>query len=809
MPWMLAPDGTRHDILPEHTDVARSNGYTLEGDESVVVDTTTGLPMTVATSERDDAIGVRDENPDEFRVREDSARKEREHGGVAGAIGTGAESFVDTATFGAYGAATDFVLGDEYTTNRRERAEVHEEVDFGGKIAGVIVPTLLTGGTGTVAALARATPVALAERAAIRIAAGGAKKGFARQLAYKAAGHGVEGAALAAGEAVQELALSEDPLTLERVGSTFTSKMLYGGLFGAGAGAGGHAMQLGLRRAKNALGNASERLGGHGALSDDVARMTKPELEAARRESKYALGQDAVEQVRAIREADDVFLVTSSSDRAVVTKARGKLRNLLDNPKLTAEKPWLLEDAIYREEVVLQKLLDDKPGTLARLASKDDVLVEKLSKQIDEYSKAVKLVGEEAALYGNLHGLKIKGKGKGSGVTLDKGDLEDFRVLLQSGAAKKMRSGAMERLPATLDRNLSLQSHLKSISNNTAPRLAEIKDALDGMKGGGKKAGMLEQAAQGVVFGAVTAAAAPFAGTAAPLVGAKVAQQVNDWIFGRMGKVASEASARTASAVDAFLDIAKKAERIMPPLATKTLLSVQFAPDESTREKGGKQAPVTLTDAYKAREREVLSQTEPTPNGSRKMAMAARQALADRMSALYEVDPLAADQMEALAARRIGFLATKLPKRPPVMAASLGPDNWRPSDMAMRTWARYVAAVEDPGAIEERLADGSVTPEDAEAMRTVYPERFAAMQMMLLERMHELRASLPYERRLALSIFSGVPVDPAMDPRILRVLQGSFLNEEGSEGGTQAPRAQAQFGSVSKPKPTAAQERAG
>ena len=34
----------------------------------------------------------------------------------------------------------------------------------------------------------------------------------------------------------------------------------------------------------------------------------------------------------------------------------------------------------------------------------------------------------------------------------------------------------------------------------------------------------------------------------------------------------------------------------------------------------------------------------------------------------------------------------------------------------MRTWARYVAAVEDPGGVEERLAAGTVTPEDAEKL---------------------------------------------------------------------------------------------
>jgi hypothetical protein len=58
-------------------------------------------------------------------------------------------------------------------------------------------------------------------------------------------------------------------------------------------------------------------------------------------------------------------------------------------------------------------------------------------------------------------------------------------------------------------------------------------------------------------------------------------------------------------------------------------------------------------------------------------------------------------------------------------------------------------------------------------------------------------------------MFSGVAVDPALDPKVLAILQGSFANEEGSEGGTEAPRPEPQFGSVTKPEPTPAQQRGG
>jgi hypothetical protein len=130
--------------------------------------------------------------------------------------------------------------------------------------------------------------------------------------------------------------------------------------------------------------------------------------------------------------------------------------------------------------------------------------------------------------------------------------------------------------------------------------------------------------------------------------------------------------------------------------------------------------------------------------------------------------------------------------------------------MEMRTFARYVAAVEDPGGVEERLAAGTVTPEDAEAYRTVYPERFAALQTQILQSLPTLKKTLPYQRRLSFSIFTGVPVDPSMAPNIVAALQSQFEQEPGSEGGMQAPKAQPQFGSVKKSleEPTPAQHRA-
>ena len=67
--------------------------------------------------------------------------------------------------------------------------------------------------------------------------------------------------------------------------------------------------------------------------------------------------------------------------------------------------------------------------------------------------------------------------------------------------------------------------------------------------------------------------------------------------------------------------------------------------------------------------------------------------------------------------------------------------------------------------------------------------------------------SLTRAAKLGLTIMTGVPWDPALSPPILKVLQSVHLQEEGSEGGEQAPRAQPQYGSITREQPTSSQKR--
>lgn len=387
------------------------------------------------------------------------------------------------------------------------------------------------------------------------------------------------------------------------------------------------------------------------------------------------------------------------------------------------------------------------------------------------------------------------------------------------------RAAALDAVPAALERNRALQAKIAELTAAPASeRLGHIASAIDDIAVGGGKKTLAQQMLGGSAFSGAASAVRGIAGLAsaipgvgpllgmaghmiAPLAGVKASELVTSKVFGRMAKASADVAARTQRAVTAFLDVGKKAAPAAPVLASKVLAAVRYAPEtkRAPLPKATARIAPKLADSYRERSAELRSQVTRDMTGAHVMRPEARAAMAERLAGVRAANPILADRMETLAARRVEFLASKLPRRPDLGIVQLGPDTWTPSDMEMRAFARYAAAVEDPGGVEERLVDGTVTPEDAEALNAVYPERVAEIKRQIVERLPTLQKTLPYARRLALSIFTGVPVDPAMHPAVLAVLQGQFAAEPNTGGGMQAPRAQPAFGSVSAEQPTKAQ----
>ncbi len=732
--------------------------------------------------------------------------------------GQQAKAFVGSALSGATLGGSDLLdryasTDDEWAATKLGR-EHNPKTALAGNLVGAVGPALIPG-AGAAGAIASVTPAGAVARlgAGLTKTAGGAS--LASRAGTAALGFGVEGGLQGAGQGVQKLVMADDPLTIEHAAAVLGSSALLGAAGGAVLGAGGVVASQAARSAAKGLARSrpivKEATEGATAVPDDLvgldakgynaAEKLEREALATKQVAEKAASADGLAQYQATANDANHWLVADGEARKLLVKSKNALRTAGDDVVGLQKNPYTLLKPLRVEAQAIRGTLAKADETLAALAAEDATLAATLAKRVEAGTEAVELEGKLARRFSDFTGQKMGKVGQ-----VARADAEAFLGAMTRGEVQGARRAALDALPARLEQNAALQARIEAASIPKAElgseRLTQIADLRAELaSGAGAKKGLLEQMAQGSIMGGVMSAlpALPFGGVLVPLIGAKVASTVTGLVFGRGAKAIAEQGARTARAVDAFMDVGKKLAPAAPPLASKVLASVSFG-EPAKLARGVKEAPIdsSLLGIYKKREAEIRSQIVAGPDGVPMMRPDARARVAERLAPMHVLSPRLADQVETMAARRLEFLASKLPQRPDFGVMQMGPDTWTPSDMEMRKFARFVAAVEDPGSVEERLAHGTITPEDAEAYAKVYPERLADLKRQVIERLPELRATLPSPRKVALSILTGIPVDPAMQPSMIRRLQAQFGAEQGTEGGMQAPRAAPQGGSVAR-----------
>src|SRR6185295_90320 len=84
----------------------------------------------------------------------------------------------------------------------------------------------------------------------------------------------------------------------------------------------------------------------------------------------------------------------------------------------------------------------------------------------------------------------------------------------------------------------------------------------------------------------------------------------------------------------------------------------------------------------------------------------------------------------------------------------------------------------------ERLGEGTATPDDIDALKTVWPEHYEKTRQLCFEHAAQLQKSMPYQSRLSLSIWLDIPVDPALTRQALSVYQ---MPKQQQQDGQAAP----------------------
>jgi hypothetical protein len=717
---------------------------------------------------------------------------------VTGAAGTAAAGISSALSGATLGASDAFLaaIGDRGSTEAlRQAREAHPALTTGATIGGAIAAAALTGGDSLIGA-----PTRLAATGGRELAAVGEAAGLGRVGGALLGGAG-EGALYGAGQGVSELALSDDPLTVEHIASSLSSNMLYGAGLGGALGAGGKLVELGLGKAKGAIDDALARRAAAKATtpaeaiaSGDLQNVNPRVLDTAEKSELERITKEQAPQRKAVVDELDQYRNANRDSHALREIAVGA-----DDPNIREAG-----GSFTRNDIQLRRMLDNRAGfaespARARpfLQAQEQALTEigawaKTTEQTwrREVADAPMMIREQILakqVPGEL------GPFTPSGLDMAVDRVLEERQRLQWGGAIRggLKEPAVVRLAPeyekVLEWNRRVQAKLDEITkpptSDLLTKIGEARDALGVPK--------VPSAGQ-----AVLSAVAPFAG---PL---GVAAAAGGRVLGNFRKIAGAATERVGKMTSAFLGGAEKVAA-RAPLATRALASVSYS-DDKKRPTG-----TTLPDLYKARTDEVKEQVHIAPDGSFQMRPEARVKMAAKLDGIRAVDPRLADQLETIGARRIAYLASIMPRLPDYGVMQVGPERGRIPELEMRGWARAVGALENPDAVFERAAHGVVLPQEAAAIRAVYPEKLAEITKRYTEQLSLLPKRLPRKRLLALSILTGVPFDAAMTPAVLRAIQGMYASEPGTKGGTQAPTPQPQFGSVKADKGTQAQQRQG
>lgn len=775
-------------------------------DETVAVISPTGERGTVKRGELPLKLraGFELESPEGTEFRRAQKRQEGR------AFRTGLETFADTVTFGGTTALAD----DQQKQEMRERRAVHPGSALAGTVAGAVVPI----------------GAASAASAAGRLAKGAVGAGRLGTVAGLAA----EGGVFGLGQGLSELALSEDPVTAERALATIGSNVLFGAAFGAGVGSAGSLLAEGANAARNGMRAMAGRFASdeataafaakYGHIPDDVLKMdlknlgkaTDEEILRLRTEADAAIPKDSVLRYSAAEINAAKKVAQAEARTALRAESKAVVDDLLryadetDAAFKAAEKELKI-NGLGKSNDKIRKALDDPKGwldsdfqplnMLSKLRAQETKLVKAAAAELSPAAREAvdALVESNRAAQGRLQKF-TDAIAKPSSARLDE---------LAEAARTLPDREAMKAARPTSDRLKILDEARESFTDRAAMQREAAKSGLV-EKMGTKVA---KATATSALTGGAMALGVP--GLVAFPLGAAVAEAGVNAIVkrfgGRLARGARQTDEALAAGVKKFFQRGERGARAAAPTVAKTLGAVTFATPEQVAQNPGR--PTGKTSNPKVREfrkraEELNSVVNWGPDGKAKASIPAMQQVTDRLAGVMQLSPKLADEMAMAAARRLEFLANKLPKKPGEPDMPVGPDTWVPSDMQLSEFARYVDAVENPTAVIDRMASSTMTPEDAEALKAVYPGLYDQVRGQIMDKLPELRETLPYEKRLMLSIFFEVPVDPAMSPGVLSQLQGNYANEPDTEGGTQP--APAKFTSLRgnfAPQPTPSQAR--
>ena len=672
-----------------------------------------------------------------------------------------------------------------------------------GQVAGVVLPMVLSGGSGAVAegaSAAGALPNAvagigsMAGKGVVSTLGLGGKSLLARAGAKAVelgVAGGVEGALYGAGNAVTEDALGRADLNAESLIANVKLGALVG--FGSGAilGGGGVLVGAGAKAAaaavKDKLSSGSikewlEDFAGESALRATFGRQKRAfkmtdEKDLTDKAGKYLL--------------EDIGLGTDGALKAAGNTNEAIAERLAERAKVLDSKRASIVEAL--DNATAAEPLERVSQAKIAKAIRDEILPD-IDKEAQRsvYSAVEQYADDLGANGGKVLSFKEAAKKRANAqvnAKLDSANPGPLRERWNQIARlwnEKIDAAAepvMSRLGETQQKayravreEFALVKHLQDFAESRVQGDLANRRVSPSSYGVGLVTGLADAGSGGAVSlvkGAAGAAAHQTILERGNAVMANVAHKLSRLQF--IQKASDAVTKRIDSALERVISGKGPQGRAVAPAAIQLLINTPFLPEA----KGAKKV-ANRKEAAKQRSRE-LSQLMADPNR-----------VADRITAatsgLNEAAPNITTQAVITATKALQYLHAKAPKNPQ-STSTLQPllDNWEPSDQEVASFERRLKAAFDPLSVIDDLADGKMSAEGAETMRDLYPQLHRETLERLTERLSESKDKLPYETRINLSILLGVPVDDTMNPDFIRRSQEGWAQKptEGQGGGGQ------------------------
>jgi hypothetical protein len=133
--------------------------------------------------------------------------------------------------------------------------------------------------------------------------------------------------------------------------------------------------------------------------------------------------------------------------------------------------------------------------------------------------------------------------------------------------------------------------------------------------------------------------------------------------------------------------------------------------------------------------------------------------------------------------RAQSFLESVLPqpqKDPYSLTPHLEPSDISDSDKY--DFMQYVSAIDDPIAVFRDVKSGTVTDQQIEAVRAVYPNLYMQMQLETKRQLQMLKKPLPYELEINIGRLMEVQTNQVLDPMFQQQLRMSYEQKEEAGG---------------------------